>query len=321
MNELVTKTEDNIVNVDHAVNEWEAYQQLCRRLLDESDYQKITVKEKDENGNWIRVERQFPKKSAYVKLGRAFNVDLKIVERELERTQSGSVKEAYYCVRATLPNGRSVESDALCSRTENGKDKVSDHTVMAIAKTRATDRAIEELIGAGRVSAEELDPAFTDIDDTEKIEEPIEAEVVTANELKDEFKEVSDEELFRDEPAYATAGDVLTYATQNSDNTSAGILKVISKLHAGQDIKQQARELLIMNSVMVKKYDTVLTCKEICRIIQIGLNLRKLPKTETNYYKCFGRYFHEGLITEEVASKIMDFLAECKKNEKGEFIL
>ena len=62
----------------------------------------------------------------------------------------------YYCVRATLPNGRSVESDALCSRSERGKDKVSDHTIMSTAKTRATNRAIAELIGAGEVSAEEM---------------------------------------------------------------------------------------------------------------------------------------------------------------------
>ena len=68
----------------------------------------------------------------------------------------GRVREAYYCVRATLPNGRSVESDALCSRSERGKDKVSDHTIMSTAKTRATNRAIAELIGAGEVSAEEM---------------------------------------------------------------------------------------------------------------------------------------------------------------------
>ena len=73
-----------------------------------------------------------------------------------ETTLKGRVREAYYCVRATLPNGRSVESDALCSRSEKGKDKVSDHTIMSTAKTRATNRAIAELIGAGEVSAEEM---------------------------------------------------------------------------------------------------------------------------------------------------------------------
>ena len=147
---------DNVPNVDIAIEQWDAYQKLCKGLLNESDYQEIIVKEKDEDGNYVKVKRHFKKKSAWQKLSRAFNVDTHIVDRDIERTKMGRVREAYYCVRATLPNGRSVESDALCSRSERGKDKVSDHTIMSTAKTRATNRAIAELIGAGEVSAEEM---------------------------------------------------------------------------------------------------------------------------------------------------------------------
>ena len=147
---------DNVPNVDVAIEQWDAYQKLCKGLLNETDYQEIIVKEKDENGNYVKVKRHFKKKSAWQKLSRAFNVDTQIVDRDIERTKMGRVREAYYCVRATLPNGRSVESDALCSRSERGKDKVSDHTIMSTAKTRATNRAIAELIGAGEVSAEEM---------------------------------------------------------------------------------------------------------------------------------------------------------------------
>ena len=125
---------DNVPNVDVAIEQWDAYQKLCKGLLNETDYQEIIVKEKDENGNYVKVKRHFKKKSAWQKLSRAFNVDTHIA----------------------LPNGRSVESDALCSRSEKGKDKVSDHTIMSTAKTRATNRAIAELIGAGEVSAEEM---------------------------------------------------------------------------------------------------------------------------------------------------------------------
>lgn len=145
-----------VPNVTIAKKQWNAYQELCRGILDDSDYQKITVKEKDENGDYIEVEREFKKKSAWQKLGRAFNVDTCIVEKEFQRTKTGHINEAYYCVRATLPNGRSVESDALCSRTEKGKNKISDHTIIATAKTRATNRAISELIGAGEVSSDEM---------------------------------------------------------------------------------------------------------------------------------------------------------------------
>ena len=128
---------DNVPDVDVAIEQWDAYQKLCKGLLNDTDYQEIIVKEKDENGNYVKVKRHFKKKSAW-------------------QTKMGRVREAYYCVRATLPNGRSVESDALCSRSEKGKDKVSDHTIMSTAKTRATNRAIAELIGAGEVSAEEM---------------------------------------------------------------------------------------------------------------------------------------------------------------------
>ena len=147
---------DTIPDVDVAIEQWDAYQRLCKGLLNDNDYQEIIVKEKDENGNYVKVKRHFKKKSAWQKLSRAFNVDTSIVDREIERTKMGRVREAYYCVRASLPNGRSVESDALCSRSEKGKDKVSDHTIMSTAKTRATNRAIAELIGAGEVSAEEM---------------------------------------------------------------------------------------------------------------------------------------------------------------------
>ena len=147
---------DNVPDVDVAIEQWDAYQKLCKGLLNETDYQEIIVKEKDEDGNYVKVKRHFKKKSAWQKLSRAFNVDTTIVDRSLERTKMGRVREAYYCIRATLPNGRSVESDALCSRSERGKDKVSDHTIMSTAKTRATNRAIAELIGAGEVSAEEM---------------------------------------------------------------------------------------------------------------------------------------------------------------------
>ena len=147
---------DNVPDVDVAIEQWDAYQRLCKGLLNDNDYQEIIVKEKDADGNYVKVKRHFKKKSAWQKLSRAFNVDTEIVERDIERTKTGRIKEAYYCVRATLPNGRSVESDALCSRSERGKDKVSDHTIMSTAKTRATNRAIAELIGAGEVSAEEM---------------------------------------------------------------------------------------------------------------------------------------------------------------------
>ena len=59
---------DNVPNVDVAIEQWDAYQKLCKGLLNETDYQEIIVKEKDENGNYVKVKRHFKKKSAWQKL-------------------------------------------------------------------------------------------------------------------------------------------------------------------------------------------------------------------------------------------------------------
>ena len=178
-----------IPNVKDAIKQWKAYQQLCGKegILDESDYQTIRVREKDpETGKYVTVEREFKKKSAWQKLARAFNVDTKIVSRELQRTKTGSINEAYYCVCATLPNGRSVESDALCSRKEKGKSKVSDHAIMSTAKTRATNRAIAELIGAGETSGDEMTSDYQAIEESD-------SQYITASTVEEETPEETSE--------------------------------------------------------------------------------------------------------------------------------
>lgn len=143
--------------LEEAIEDWETYLKICDRILDDSDYQEFEVKEKkNEDGEKVKVKKRFRKKSGWQKLARAFNANTQIVDRELQRTSTGRVREAYYRIKATLPNGRTVESDALCSRKEKGKENASDHTIMSTAKTRATNRAIAELIGAGEVSAEEM---------------------------------------------------------------------------------------------------------------------------------------------------------------------
>ena len=154
---LPVMSETGIVDVENALESWNNYQELCKKLLDESDYQEIEVKEKDENGNYIKVKRAFRKKSAWFKLGRAFNVKTEIIEKTVERGKNGQVKEAYYRVQASLPNGqRVVEADASCDVWEKGKSKASGHDLRTTAETRATNRAIAKLIGAGEVSAEEI---------------------------------------------------------------------------------------------------------------------------------------------------------------------
>ena len=148
-NENALKMVDNtgIVDVQNSLEAWGNYQELCTKLLNDSDYQLY----KDKDGK----TKRFPKKSAWFKLGKAFNVNTEIIESTVYRAKNGQVREAYYKVRAWIGN-RSVEADASCDVWEKGKAKSSGHDLRTTAETRATNRAISKLIGAGEVSAEEI---------------------------------------------------------------------------------------------------------------------------------------------------------------------
>ena len=179
MADEIVPINNQIVDVETAKKEWEAYQNLCKELLNDSDYQDYEQTIKGQT-----VLKRFPKKSAWAKLGRAFNVNTEIVDKEFTLGKNGETREAYYCIRATLPNGRTVESDGSCSRHEKGKANATSHTIRSTAKTRATNRAISELIGAGEVSAEELDPSFSNGRKITPDEATlIEAEFTTADQL------------------------------------------------------------------------------------------------------------------------------------------
>ena len=146
---IPVQQEAGILDVEGAVELWNNYQDLCKRLLNDSDYQLY----KDRDGK----TKRFPKKSAWFKLGKAFNVNTEIIQNDVYRSKTGRVQEAYYKVRASLPNGsRTVEADASCDIWEKGKNNASGHDLRTTAETRATNRAIAKLVGAGEVSAEEI---------------------------------------------------------------------------------------------------------------------------------------------------------------------
>ena len=322
---LPTTIENNVVDVDHALKEWRAYQRLCKELLDDSDYQEYTQKDK-KTGKIIT--KRSPKKSAWFKLGRAFNVRTKIVEKEFTLTKTGATQEAYYIIRAELPNGRTVESDGSCSRLEKGKKEATSHTIRSTAKTRATNRAIAELIGAGEVSAEELDPSYNNMHNDvieaeveEIVESAYDTSFSTAKELKEKEKaEAKDGEEDPDK-VYRTIGDVIAYATRLSKNNDPGnILKVINRLHAPLDLKQGAREQLLQNSIMINKYDTKLTCAHIFSIIKHRLELDDCEKKPSIAMKVLNGYNKKGLCDAETCKKVAAYIMGLKLDDKGEFL-
>lgn len=159
------------VSVDLAIEQWNQYQQLTRRLLDDTDYQKIGT-------------RSFKKKSAWRKYARAFNISDRVTHEEIVRADDGFPIYARIRVTAYHPGtGREAEADHECHILErccpkrNGdyceKVRWQSHRcctadcngrkhwshpgdLPATATTRAKNRAISDLIGAGEVSAEEM---------------------------------------------------------------------------------------------------------------------------------------------------------------------
>jgi len=152
-----------VVSPKQAAELWAEYQELTKAILDKSDYQDIS-------GN------QFKKKSAWRKYARFFNISDEIQEKNITRDNDGRVVEAEFIVKALAANGRSAIGWGSCSIFEKAHqlDKVirgnisckapcdgrahftsPDNTIPATAHTRAKNRAISDIIGAGEVSAEE----------------------------------------------------------------------------------------------------------------------------------------------------------------------
>lgn len=146
----------DLVDIDYAVKSQKNFEELVEALLDkDTDYQ---------GGK--------KKKSAWRKLARAFNIsDEKICDRII-RDENHQIISAYFEVKAILPNGRYGIGVGDCSIFDKiNKDDVdmpsnfelrkrftnAEHDVISTAHTRAKSRAIADLIGAGEVSAEEME--------------------------------------------------------------------------------------------------------------------------------------------------------------------
>lgn len=151
------------------------YRELCRALLDDSDYQQIG-------------DKKFRNKSGWRKLAVAFNVSDELVSKEIHRDGRGKVVSAEFVVRATAPNGRFMDGYGACDINDRCCDPVTcrlkthwedsgrptghthcaadcdgrhafsnpSHDVPTTAMTRATNRAFADLFGMGEVSAEEI---------------------------------------------------------------------------------------------------------------------------------------------------------------------
>jgi len=131
-----------------------------------------------EKGFSVTQERRI-KKSGVLKLGKAFAVSVEIVSESILPTG------AVYRVRASAPNGQFAERTGACDKLEKGRDGSPFDHLLAIALTRATNRATMSLLG-GEVTAEELaeesapeatKPVKSTVVETKRPEQKTEAEI------------------------------------------------------------------------------------------------------------------------------------------------
>jgi hypothetical protein len=128
-----------------------AYQETTRAMLVASD--------------WIGQPgepQSFVKRSGWSKIAAAYGLSTEILREAIDRDEAGLPERAHVVVRAISKAGRYADGDGACAINEprfasaSGRQKV-EHDLPATAVTRATNRAISNLVGFGQVSAEEVD--------------------------------------------------------------------------------------------------------------------------------------------------------------------
>lgn len=100
----------------------------------------------------------FIKRSGWRKIGLLFGVQWEIIMVDRDGEQKGK-RQVRVIVRASLPYGRYVDEIAVNNSEEyTGMRAGQDtwHNLEATATSRAINRAVSDLIGAGEVSAEEI---------------------------------------------------------------------------------------------------------------------------------------------------------------------
>lgn len=126
-----------------------AYDKACASLIGENDVQR-------------EGSRTFKKKSAWRKLARHFNISTDVLR--VEREYLNEYFLATVTVRARGPWGQSAEAvGACCTDEATGRRVITIADAIATAETRATNRAVSNLIAMGEVSAEEMSGKPADV--------------------------------------------------------------------------------------------------------------------------------------------------------------
>jgi hypothetical protein len=126
---------------------WANIQELKRSILEKSDIQDIQGK-------------PYVKRSGWRKLQSAFAISDRILSKEREDLGENQFLWRVEVEAFHARTGRSATGLGTCASTER-KFAHPDHDILAIAHTRAKNRAISDLIGLGEVSFEEIEAEST----------------------------------------------------------------------------------------------------------------------------------------------------------------
>lgn len=119
-----------------------AYDSACSALIGANDVQ-------------VEKGRTFKKKSAWRKLARHFGISTAVVN--VQKESVNDVFLATVTVRASAPWGQYAEAVGACGTDEaTGRRVITTADAIATAETRATNRAVSNLVAMGEVSAEEM---------------------------------------------------------------------------------------------------------------------------------------------------------------------
>lgn len=107
----------------------------------------------------VEGARTFKKKSAWRKLQKAFRISTRILKTAVTDIDAAGtvVTVATVVVEASAPWNQTAEAVGACgSDEETERRTITLADMVATAETRATNRAVSNLIAAGEVSAEEI---------------------------------------------------------------------------------------------------------------------------------------------------------------------
>lgn len=129
------------LSTEQALQHFRHFQEIKEQVLSAID--KVPVKGKP-----------YICKSGWRKIKTMFNLTEHILESR--RDDFGGEILYTYRVRVSAPNGAYADAEMSCSSKEPFGRGKPESAVMAMAQTRAFNRAISDLVGGGEVSAEEM---------------------------------------------------------------------------------------------------------------------------------------------------------------------